>query len=225
MGPASKSAKSPNPRSKLRWPANNRWIKALGRIQSKSEAIGLAKTSPPPPCAPPKRAQLAWLAKLQLTVSIQPRAARLRRPSRTRFWLGVKSGTRRPPRSGNLVVGRRSKPAMRAISSTRSALPTTSRRQDGTLISRVPGPVLFTPKPSWPKMVSISVSLKSMPVKRAASVVLKSTAAGAGGTWPTSRQSEASPPHKSKIICVASSSPVSTKPVSTPRSNRYFASD
>ena len=84
----------------------------------------------------------------QVTASTRPRAASARLASRVRFWISVRIGlatvaSRRG--SGSARCGRR--PTMRMTSSTRSALPSTSGRQDGgATLTRSPVPA--TRKPS-----------------------------------------------------------------------------
>ena len=60
------------------------------------------------------------------------RAASARLALRVRIWIGVSTGLRATSPRGNGVGGTLSTPTMRTISSTMSALPSTSGRQDGT---------------------------------------------------------------------------------------------
>ena len=79
--------------------------------------------------------------------SISPRAASARLAARVRFWITVRTGLRASGPRSKATAGTRSTPWMRTISSTRSALPSTSPRQDGTVTFKV-SPVPATENPS-----------------------------------------------------------------------------
>jgi hypothetical protein len=67
-GPTSNRATSGKPWRALRPAASIRLGRIDGRMQSSSEAIGLASTSSAAP--PPNSAAIFWLVKLQVTVSL-----------------------------------------------------------------------------------------------------------------------------------------------------------
>ena len=89
-------------------------------------------------------------------LSTSPRAARARFAVRVRFWINVRTGGATVGGSrGNGTASTRSRPAIRTISSTRSALPSTSGRHDGTAtFTRSPEP--DTQKPSSCRITFIS---------------------------------------------------------------------
>ena len=87
----------------------------------------------------------------QVTASTMPRAASARLARRVRSWIGVSTGLRGASPRSNGVSGTLSTPTMRTISSTMSALPCTSVRQEGTATFTT-GPLPATMKPRWPRM-------------------------------------------------------------------------
>ena len=102
----------------------------LGRMSDSSAAIGLASASSALP--PPNSSASRFETNDQVTASIRPRAASARLALRVRFWIGVSTGLRASAPRGNGVDGTWSTPTMRTSSSTMSARPCTSGRQDGT---------------------------------------------------------------------------------------------
>ncbi len=86
-----------------------------------------------------------------------PRAASARLARRVRSWIGVSTGLRGASPRSNGVIGTLSTPTMRTISSTMSALPCTSVRQEGTATFTT-GPLPASMKPRWPRMRRISTS-------------------------------------------------------------------
>ncbi len=128
-------------------------------MQSSSAAIGLDRTSAS--CPPPNSSAVFRAVNDQVTASWKPAAARARRAARARAWRGVSTPPVAWGTSGRGVAGSLSKPAMRATSSTRSALPSTSRRQVGGVT------VTLVPRPSAlkPSLARIS-STPSRPIDR-----------------------------------------------------------
>ena len=104
----------------------------LGRMSERSAAIGLASASSGLP--PPNNSAAGLAMNDHVTASRRPSAASARLASRVRFCSGVSTGAGTPSfRRGNGAGGTRSRPAMRTICSTMSALPSTSGRQLGTI--------------------------------------------------------------------------------------------
>ena len=101
----------------------------------------------------------------QVTASTMPRAASARLARRVRSWIGVSTGLRGASPRSNGVIGTLSTPTMRTISSTISALPCTSVRQDG-IATFTTGPLPAIMKPSRVRMPRICGSGTSMPASR-----------------------------------------------------------
>ncbi len=99
-------------------------------MSDRSDAIGLASASSALP--PPNNSASGFETNDQVTASTRPRAASARLARRVRFWIGVSTGLRGASPRSNGVSGTWSTPTMRTTSSTISALPSTSARQDGT---------------------------------------------------------------------------------------------
>ena len=154
-----------------------------------------------------------------VTASSMPRDRKRARSLSPAHLEGVRTGLRGASPRSNGVAGIRSTPMMRTTSSTMSALPWMSRRHDGTAIRRFRS-CTTTENPSRPSTCTISAGSRSRPASRATSVRGKSMLRSGTFTLPATVISEASPPHISSTICVASSSPGSIKAGSTPRSNR-----
>ena len=93
--------------------------------------IGLASRSEA--CPPPKCRACASPMKDQVMASTSPRVASVRLAVRTRFWLAVRTARVTPPSRGSGVKGMRSAPESRTTSSTRSAAPWMSGRQEGVV--------------------------------------------------------------------------------------------
>ncbi len=131
-----------------------------------SAAIGLASFSSGLP--PPKASACLAGMKDQVTASIMPRTASARRAARVRICSVVRirpfTAAWLPSGCGRML----STPCMRMTSSTRSALPSTSGRQDGTVTSTT-GPEPETPKPSRVRIDRLSSAGTSSPVRRATS--------------------------------------------------------
>jgi hypothetical protein len=143
-----------------------------GRMSDMSAAIGLASLSSGLP--PPKSAACPAGMKDQVTASIMPRTASARRAARVRIWSVVRM---RPLTASWLTIGVNGislTPWMRMTSSTRSALPSTSGRQDGTSISTAsPAPCAL--KPSRSRIERLSAAGTSRPVRRFTSATGKRT--------------------------------------------------
>jgi hypothetical protein len=108
---------------------------------------------------------------------------------------------------------------MRMISSTRSASPPISGRQDGasaTIAASVPA----MPKPRARRIRSCSAAGIAMPASVSTRSRRSGKVAARRGASPAITGSEALPPQMSRIIRVAISAPVSVKAGSTPRSKR-----
>ena len=189
----------------------------LGRMSDRSAAIGFASASSLWP--PPNNSACGLATNDQVTASTRPRAASARLALRVRRWIEVSTGLRGASPRSNGANGMRSTPTMRTTSSTRSALPSTSGRHDGT-VTASDAPVPASPKPRSPRICLISTGLTSRPARRLTSLSGKSmTRAGAVGS-PATVMADGSPPHRSSTRRVASSSPGTMKAGSTPRSNR-----
>ena len=92
--------------------------------------------------------------KEKLIVSLKPRAASVRRTRRVRRCAGVSVGLATASSRASGTDGTLSRPWMRTTSSTRSAVPSMSRRQDGGVtVSIAPS---FTAKPSLVRIRTIS---------------------------------------------------------------------
>ena len=101
-------------------------------MSERSAAIGLASASAGLP--PPNNSACGLEMNDQVTASRRPEAASARLASRVRFCSSVSTGFGTPAsRRGSGAVGTRSRPAMRTICSTMSALPSMSGRQFGTI--------------------------------------------------------------------------------------------
>ncbi len=145
-GPTSNSATSPLPRAALRTAACSRFGRIEGRMTSRSAAIGLARaTGIRLPAV--KRPAIRPSMKEKVTASMRPRAARARFTIVTRRCAGVMAASGSAVSSAIGTDGMRSKPWTRSTSSTRSASPSTSARQDGTSQRSTPS-LAFTAKPS-----------------------------------------------------------------------------
>ena len=155
----------------------------------------------------------------QVTASTMPRAASARLARRVRFCIAVSTGLRASSPRSNGVIGTLSTPTMRTISSTMSALPCTSVRQEG-IATFTTGPLPATMKPRWPRMRRISASGTSIPARRLTSLSGKSMMRSSPKALPTTTFSDGVPPQSSMTSFVASSSPGTMKAGSTPRSNR-----
>ena len=118
-------------------------------MSERSDAIGLASASSGWP--PPNNSASGFDTNDQVTASARLRAASARLALRVRFWIGVSTGLRGASPRSNGVSGTLSTPTMRTTSSTISALPSTSARQDGTATFTTL-PVPATKKPRWPRM-------------------------------------------------------------------------
>ena len=170
--PTSKSAISPLPLSAFFCAALKSPGSKLGRMSESSAAIGLASASSGAP--PPKCFASSLPMKDQVTASTMPREASARRASDTRFWASVSTGfSTVASRRGKGVEGTRSSPPMRVISSTRSALPSMSGRQEGGITFAKRSSELKL-KPSRLKVVSAAMSSMSRPVRRFVSLNGKS---------------------------------------------------
>ena len=186
-------------------------------MSDRSDAIGLASASSA--CPPPNNSAAGFEMNDHVTASTMPRAASARLARRVRSWIGVRIGLRGSSPRSNGVIGTLSTPTMRTISSTMSALPCTSVRQEGTATFTT-GPLPATMKPRWPRMRSISTSGTSMPASRLTSVSGKSITRSSPKALPTTTFSDGVPPHISITSLVAISSPGTMKAGSTPRSKR-----
>ena len=122
---------------------------------------------------PPNNSAAGLAMNDQVTASTMPRAASARLARRVRSWIGVSTGLRGASPRSNGVIGTLSTPTMRTISSTMSALPCTSVRQDGTATFTT-GPLPAIMKPRWLRMRRISGSGTSMPASRFTSASGKS---------------------------------------------------
>ena len=205
------------PRSALRPAASTRLGSTLGRMASRSELIGLASASAADP--PPNSAALADEVNDQVTASFMPRAASRRRAVRTSRWRVLTAGLMVSLTGGSMVDGMAWKPWMRATSSTRSASPSISVRQLGTLAWMTP-PNSSAAKPSDSSRRTDSAAGISMPVRVRTRSGRISAVLRHSGTAPASTSSLASPPQISRISRVASSAPPMTYWLSTPRSKR-----
>ena len=125
--PISNSRTPAAPRFMLRSAAENRPGSSDGRMTFNSSLIGLASVQAPPPIA----LACASDRKLQVSVSLSPRAAAARRARLSRRCSGVAVGLATPAARGSGTGATESIPSMRMISSTRSAGPSTSRRAGG----------------------------------------------------------------------------------------------
>ena len=143
-----------------------------------SAAIGLASFSSGWP--PPKSSACFAGMNDQVTASIMPRTASARLAARVRICRMVRilalTASCAPSGCGAIL----STPWMRITSSTRSALPSTSGRQDGTVTSTT-SPSPFGPKPSRFNMSRLSAFGTSMPVSRFTSEIGNETIFG---LWP-----------------------------------------
>ena len=115
-------------------------------MSDRSEAIGLASASSA--CPPPNNSAAGFEMNDHVTASTMPRAASARLARRVRSWIAVSTGLRGASPRSNGVIGTLSTPTMRTISSTMSALPCTSVRQEGTATFTT-GPLPATMKPRW----------------------------------------------------------------------------
>ena len=169
--PTSNSATSGKPRSALRCADVTRPGMRLGRMSDRSAAIGLASASSA--CPPPNNSACALAMNDQVTASAMPRAASARFALRVRTCCAVSTGLRGASPRSNGVNGTLSTPTMRTISSTMSALPSTSLRHDGIAIFTV-SPAPAAKKPRCLSTRFISVSGTSRPDRRFTSVTGKS---------------------------------------------------
>ena len=151
-------------------------------MSDRSDAIGLASASSLPAAAEHSAAGFAM--NDHVTASTMPRAASARLARRVRSWIGVRIGLRGASPRSNGVIGTLSTPTMRTISSTMSALPCTSVRQDGTAIFTT-GPLPAIMKPRWLRMRFISGSGTSIPASRFTSVSGKSITRSSPKALPT----------------------------------------
>ena len=142
----------------------------LGRIDDISVEIGLASSSAAAP--PPNAFASAAGMNDQVIASTRPRAASVRRARRARFWRSVSTARATPAGRGSGVAGTRSRPAMRTTSSTRSAAPCKSGRQDG-VVTLMTSPLPRTSQPSDSSIVLISLSGRSSPASFATCPVSK----------------------------------------------------
>ena len=186
-------------------------------MSERSDAIGLASASSLFP--PPNSSAAALEMNDQVTASIMPRAASARLARRVRSWIGVSTALRGASPRSNGVIGTLSTPTMRTISSTISALPCTSVRQDG-IATFITGPLPAMTKPRRLRMPRISGSGTSMPASRFTSVSGKSITRSSPYGLPTTTFSDGVPPQISITIRVAISRPGTMKAGSTPRSKR-----
>ncbi|MNX90382.1 hypothetical protein D3C86_1224280 [compost metagenome] len=140
-----------------------------------SAAMGLASFRAGEP--PPKSFACASGMKDQVTASSMPRLASARRAVRVRICSVVRIRPLTAPKlsSGSGLI--LSTPWMRMTSSTRSALPSTSGRQEGT-VTETRSPVPSTPKPRPLRMARLSCEETSRPVRRLTSASGKSTTLG-----------------------------------------------
>ncbi len=114
-------------------------------MSERSAAMGFASASAGSP--PPKSSACFFEMNDQVTASTNPLAASARLAARVRLCKAVSTGRRALAPRSNGVGGTRSRPRMRTISSTRSALPSTSPRQLGAATFTV-SPEPATMKPS-----------------------------------------------------------------------------
>ena len=111
------------------------------------------------PAPPPNSSAAGLEMNDQVTASRRPSAASARLAGRVRFCSSVSTGAGTPVRARQRRRGTRSRPAMRTISSTRSALPSMSGRQVGTI--------------AWP-----SVELEAEPLEDCLAFGLRDVEAG-----------------------------------------------
>ncbi len=219
--PTSNSATSPWPRAALRPAAATRPGSRLGRMSDRSAAIGLASGSAGRP-SPNSSASLRE-TKDQVTASTRPEAASARLAWRVRRCSGVRMACATPSPSGGSGLGStRSTPAMRTTSSTRSAVPATSGRNEGTRTNSVVASPASraSSKPSASRILAISAGSSVRPVRRATSLSGKAMRTSGSGTAPASVTAEAVPPQWASTIAVARSRPGRVPAGSMPRSKR-----
>ena len=140
-----------------------------------SAAIGLASFSSGWP--PPNSFACASGMNDQVTASIMPRTASARLALRVRTCSVVRILPLTAPKLGSGCGAIFSTPWMRITSSTRSALPSTSGRQDGTATSTV-APEPFGVKPRRDRMSRLVCAGTSRPVSRFTSATGKATILG-----------------------------------------------
>ena len=133
-------------------------------MSERSAAIGLASASAGFP--PPNSSAAVREMNDQVTASRRPSEASVRLARRVRFCRSVSTGAATPSSSrGSGVAGARSRPAMRMICSTTSALTWTSGRHEGTWTRPS-----STPKPSRARIASPSARGTSTPIRRLTSL-------------------------------------------------------
>ena len=186
-------------------------------MSERSAAIGLASASSA--CPPPNSSDCALPMNDHVTASTIPRLASARRALRVRTCATVSTGLRALSPRSNGVNGTRSTPKMRTASSTMSALPSTSGRQDG-IATFTTSPAPARKKPRWPSTRFNSGSGTSSPDSRFTSASGNSMIRSSAWAAPATVTSDGVPPQKSSTSCVASSSPGTMKLGSTPRSKR-----
>jgi hypothetical protein len=121
--------------------------------------------------------------------------------ARSRSWPGVRTGAGTPGLGRRIGFGSSLvSEAMRATSSTRSASPCTSRRQDGTQTSST-SPVRW-PEAQRGQDAHLLVAGISMPTRRCTRRCRAGRRARCHRA-PAPRHSDASPPHSSRIICAS----------------------
>ena len=175
-----------------------------------------------PRAAPPNSARRRCSAmKHQVTASLSPRAAAARRTRRSSICARVAVGRATPSARGSGVDGTWSSPWMRTTSSTRSAGPSTSRRQRRDRSTSSPS----TAKPSALEDRASARLAARRPRRAPAQRRVEGDALGAR---PAARR-RARPRSPRRRRCrgsarSAASSPSSRNAGSTPRSNRVRAS-
>jgi len=249
-GPISNNATAPTPRAALRAAAMARVATAVGRIWSRSEAIGLPKVSPSG--VAPNKAAVALGMKLNVTHSAMPAPASTRRAKARRVWAGVSVAWGMTPSTGSEAGGMLSSPRRRRISSIRSVsgsitrapsvtaastsgaiapygssgVPAaTSLRQAGTLTVTLSASRAATVKPRRCNASICSSGATSTPPSPATRAKRKVAVRRQPGSAPASATLPGSPPHSSITIRVAAVSASGISEASIPRSNRLRASD
>ncbi len=238
------------PRATLRAAAGSRVASGVGRIWSRSAAIGFSSRNASG--AAPNSAARSRAVNEKVTHSSIPRLASVRRAVAARTWRGVRVASGTGAIAGSDTGGTVSSPRRRSTSSTRSASGSISRRpaaaaransgsSDGACSNppvaatslRQGGTATVTRSAARWRTVKPSRSRDSTASKggtaRPPSVSSRSNRSVASrrqsGSAPASATSLGSPPHRAMTMAVAASSAAGSSEGSMPRSNRLRASE
>ncbi len=169
-------------------------------MSDSASAMGLASFSEAWP--PPKATASSWLTKDQVTASVIPWDASARRTVAMRCCSVVSTFGATGSTRTRGIGSTSSMPTMRTISSTRSALPSTSARQDGVVTCQGL-PLRSTSKPRRASVSACVSSSTSRPERRETSDGGNAMVRDAAGMAPASCIGPAVPPHRSRIRRVA----------------------